>query len=306
MRFAVPWSRSAIPILTCLAAGIVTADPGSGAETPAIERLDSPSGPLAEDAPRGQVSSAGAVGTLRFEIQGGLVRWKWNEVVPGHVQLEELGLVPLAMARGTWRKGPVLLGASLEVVSGAVEYDGYLQDRFDGSLIPYRSQTHYLSITPTLGLQLRVPGAWDWIRPTLSLSRPWWQRTIDSEVGRSPGRFGYVETWSVLNSGYGFELERTFRRILALTIHGEVQVPHSTSERIGLTLNPVELEPKTRTGMHWRARLTYRSRAHLEIDALATGFDESELVEVPDGSGDQVYQPESSLDRVAWKVGWIF
>lgn len=305
MRFDFPREPWAKPLLVCLSAILALATPHH-ADALGVERLDTAAAAPAHEVPSETAPVGRAAKGNHFEAQVGAARWKWNEVVPGRPQLEELGLVPVFVARGMWWNGPVSLGASVDMLSGAVAYDGYLQNKFDGSLVPYESNTHYLAFTPTLTLQFQSSGTWRWIRPTVSLSRPWWRRTIDSEVDRTPGRFGYVETWSVLGSGFGLELERTFRRIHALSIFGEVQVPLSTSEEVGSSPSAVALKPKTRNGSHWRARYVYRHRYLLELDAVRTGFDESDPLDLGEGTGLPIYQPESSLDRVAWKVGMIF
>lgn len=305
MRLGFPRVRSATPFLAFLSATLACATPHP-TDSLGVERIDTASAlPLDKDHSKPERVPRTITG-IRFEAQAGVVRWKWNEVVPGRSQLEELGFVPVFLASGTWWKGPVRLGASVELLSGAIAYDGYLQDRFGGSLVPYESNTYYVAVTPTLTLQLRSSGVWEWIRPSVSLARPWWRRTIDSEVDRSPGRFGYVEVWSVLGSGFGLELERTYRQVHALSILGEILVPLSTSERIGPTHSAIELKPQTRNGSHWRARFVHRQRFVVELDALRTGFDESDPVDLGGGTGLQVYQPESHLDRFAWKVGMIF
>lgn len=305
MRFAFPTIRSVLALEIGLATVLVVAARGHADSLP-TERISTSS----ELPPQDEASPHRVVPRepprFRFEAQGGLVRWKWNEVVPALPQLEERGSIPMAKVRGTWRVGPVRMGASLELLSGAIAYDGYLQDRSTASLVPYRSRTNYLAATPSIAIQYRHPGGLEWVRPTVSLSRPWWRRTIDSESDRSPGRFGYVEVWSVVSSGFGVEVERTFPRNFALSILGEVQVPHSTTESIGSTNSPIRLEPKTRTGGRWNARLTYRDRFLLEFDALRVGFDESDMVRSGGQTEMFVFQPESSLDRVAWTVGMIF
>lgn len=244
---------------------------------------------------------------FRLEVQGGLLRWKWNEVVPSRPALEELGFLPVAKGEATWTEGPVRLGASLLLASGAIAYQGYLQDPDDFSLTSFESNSHYLVATPGISLRWRSRGPMGWLRPSVSLSRPWWRRTLDATSDRAPGAHGYVETWSVLTAGAGLEVGRGIGPSSELALAGELLVPLSTSESVGSSTSPLELEPGTRTGVRLVARGVFRDRFLIELDAHAVRFEESDPVaRVEKGRTLYYLQPESNLETVALRIGRIF
>lgn len=275
------------------------------ADSTGVERLEPDAAQDVEDDPP-RTMRATAQG-LRLEAQGGVLRWKWNEVVPNRAPLEELGFLPVGKLEGIWIEGPVRLGASVVFLSGAIAYQGYLQDPDDYSVTPYESNTHYLAATPKLWVQWRSRGSAGWLRPSLSLSRPWWRRTLDGTRDRVPGPHGYIETWSVLTAGTGLEVGRGIGAASELALSGELLWPISTHESIGPKGSPLELVPGTRRGIRLVARGVHRDRYVGELEFHAVRFEESDPVSVTRGEKVTYYlQPESSLETVSLRIGRIF
>lgn len=269
-----------------------------------LERLDSPAEHDLE-APE-PLATRPARGFL-LETSLGLVRWKWNEVVPFREDLEELGYVPAVSASGTWILSPLRLGASLEILSGAIAYQGYLQSTTNFSLVAYESNSHYLAATPEVSLQLCPGGSLEGLRPVVSLSRPWWRRTLDGTRDQRPGAYGYVETWSVWTLSPGLEVGRRVGSAVEIALTGQALIPLSTSETIVSRTSVLDLQPKTRTGVRLEARGIYRGAYLAEIEFRSVRFEESDPVGVTSGGvRSLVYQPESRLQRITWRVGRIF
>lgn len=300
--------RTAAPSSIGLAALLVVAGASSGfGDSTGVERLGPPPGTDAEPMHSGSPASSGTIQGFRLEVQAGVLRWKWNEVVPYYPQLEELGFVPVAKVEGTWVDGALRLGASLELLSGAITYDGYLQSRSEFSLTPYESNTHYLAATPEVSLQWRGTGPMGWLRPSLALSRPWWRRTIDGTRDRVHGPFGYVETWSVLTVAPGLEVGRPLGASGEFALSAEVPIPLSTAETIGSGSQAIELQPKTRPGIRLAARGVYQGRYLAELEVRAVRFEESDPVAREEkGVSYLIFQPESSLETISWRFGRIF
>jgi len=259
------------------------------------------------------VSSTGLETRFRLRLLGGVSRWLWNEVVEGRDDLEESGYEPDVLVQGEISKGPVVLGGGFEGLRGAIDYDGYLQNLNTGALTTYRSSTYYLFLEPAAWLHLSLPLGHLRTRLGARLSAPWWRRTIDASSDGKSGRHGYIETWSGLHLSpeCGLEFDASPRTIVRL--EGALVVPRRSSERVDAA-NSSALEPDARTGKRLTASILLKPSFLVQIEWFAMDFGESDPVPLLNSDGTPVLdsdklplailQPESSLDRLAVRLGW--
>lgn len=224
-------------------------------------------------------------------------------MVDGQADLEENGWEPDLVVQSEISNGPVVLGAGFEGLRGAIDYDGYLQSP-GGVLTKHASSTYYLFMESSTWLHLRFPLRHANPHLGVRLSAPWWRRTIGARHDGAYDRYGYIETWSGLHLSpeFGIDFASSPRTVLRLDV--ALVVPQWTRERIEGSL-PGTLEPKATTGKRLTATLLVQPSLLFQIEWFAMDFRESDPIQVRTTKAlYTVYQPESSLDRIAVRMGY--
>lgn len=238
-----------------------------------------------------------------FSLRGtvGANHWAWNEELETAPDLEERGWIPSTELRVGFRQGFVSAGASWEGMTGAIDYDGYLQDVQSETLTPYLGSTYYAysGVGVWAHLLARRPGYTVFFGGRFE--QPSWRRTIDSERDNRPGIHGYVEVWSFRQMGPDLGLELDLPRGGVAALHGAWLFPLGPAREV---IGRMTLAPRTNVG--YRGELSWRMSSGLvfEVATTAVGFGQSPLVRHPQDMFLVVSQPPSVLRAWALRVGW--